>query len=134
MVSEDRTLQRLLESFFESNDSPATDSAQRHDALSEKSPDPGKSPEIEVRPSESVLWSGRAGLFNTDILIVTTRRVIFKRGSAWTVLRLSEIDTVDVSQTQLLVTTRGTTHTVDFRKKKIANEAARVIFENMLRQ
>jgi hypothetical protein len=91
-------------------------------------------PESPARPSESVLWSGRVGLFHGDILIVTTRRVIFKYGSAWTVLRLSEIDTVDVSEVQLLLTTRGITHRVDFRKKKVANEVARVIFENMLRQ
>jgi hypothetical protein len=57
--------------------------------------------------------------------------MIFKPGSAWTVLRLSDIDTVDVSQAQLLVTTRGMTLRVDFRT---ANEVARSIFQNMLRQ
>jgi hypothetical protein len=131
LVSENKTLQRLLADLFESNNGQVADKAQWHDALPEKSPE---SPESPVRPSESVLWSGRVGLFHGDILIVTTRRVIFKYGSAWTVLRLSEIDTVDVSEVQLLLTTRGITHRVDFRKKKVANEVARVIFENMLRQ
>jgi hypothetical protein len=134
MVGEDRTLQRVLEDFFESNDSLAAGATQWHNALSEKFADPERPSELGVRPSEAVLWNGRVGLFHTDILIITTRRMIFKHGSAWTVLRLSEIDTVDVSQSQVLVTTRDITHTVDFRKKKTANEVARVIFENMLRQ
>ena len=134
MVGQDRTLQHLLESFFESSDLPAADSAQRHDALLEKSPHSGQSTELGTRPSEVVLWNGRVGLFHTDILIVTSRRVIFNHGTAWTVLRLSEIDTLDVSEAQLLVSTRGVTYTVNFRKKKVANEVARVIFENMLRQ
>jgi hypothetical protein len=134
LVGQDRTLQHLLESFFESNDPPAVDIEQWHDALLEKSRDSGQSPEARTQPSEVVLWSGRVGLFHGDILIVTSRRVIFNHGTAWTVLRLSEIDTLDVSEAQLLVSTRGITHTVNFRKKKVANEVARVIFENMLRQ
>jgi hypothetical protein len=134
MAGEDRALERLLESFLESNEPPAADSSQRQDAFAEKAPDPQKPPELQVAPSELVLWSGRVGLFNNDILIVTIRRVIFKRGSAWTILRLRDIDTVDVAHAQLLVTTRGITHKVDFRKKEIANEVARIIFQNMLHQ
>jgi hypothetical protein len=130
MAGEDGALERLVEGFFESNERPAADSAQRQDADTEKSPEA----EIQVGPSEFVLWSGRVGLFNNDILIVTIRRVIFKRGSAWTILRLRDIDTVDVSQAQLLVTARGITHRVDFRKRELANEVARIIFQNMLRQ
>jgi len=134
MQGEDKDLQRLLESLIEPNNSPAAESEQRHDVSFEKSPDQEKQSELRLRPPESVLWSGRVGLFHADILIVTTRRIIFKRGSAWTVLRLSQIETIDVSHSQVLVTTRDITHTVDFRKKRIANKVARVIFENMLRQ
>ena len=134
MQGEDKDLQHLLESLIEPNNYAAAEGEQRHDVLLEKSPDQGKQSELRVGPPESVLWNGRVGLFHTDILIVTTRRIIFKRGSAWTVLRLSQIETIDVSHSQVLITTRDITHTVDFRKKKIANKVARVIFENMLRQ
>ena len=134
MVAGDRTLEGVVESFLKSNGSSATDSVEGQDAVPEKLPGPGMPPEVALRSSELVLWNGRAGLFHSDILIITSRRVIFKHGTAWTVLRLSEIDTVDVSQTQLLLTGRAITHTVDFRKKKVVNEVARVIFENMLRQ
>jgi hypothetical protein len=133
MATEGRPPERLLESILESNEPPAADRARWHDALPERSPGPVEPPELRVEPSELVLWRGWVGLFYNDILIVTTRRVIFRHGSAWTVLRLSEIDSVDVSHVQLSLTTRGIIHTVDFRKKEVANEVARIIFQNMMR-
>jgi hypothetical protein len=41
LVSENKTLQRLLADLFESNNGQVADKAQWHDALPEKSPDAG---------------------------------------------------------------------------------------------
>jgi hypothetical protein len=73
LAGEDGALERLLESFLESSEPPAADSSQRQDTYAEKSPDPRNPPGLRVRPSELVFWSGRTGLFNNDILIVTTQ-------------------------------------------------------------
>ena len=61
VVGEDKSLEGVLESFLKLNDSPATDSPQ-DDAVAEKSPGSGQLVEGEIRLSELVLWSGRAGL------------------------------------------------------------------------
>jgi hypothetical protein len=103
------------------------------DALHGKSPDAGKLPGMRLRPSERVSWWGPVGLFWENRLLVTTQRVMFNHGdSSFTVLRLSEIDTVEVSHVELSITSRGVTHRLDFRKNEVAKEVARKIEENMI--
>jgi hypothetical protein len=127
MVAKNQALEHFLQSFLKSDETLTA-------ANLGKSPGSREPPELRARHSELVLWSGQAGLFYNDFLIVTTQRVISKHGGAWTLLRLSEIDTVDASQAHLSLTARGTTHRVDFRKEEVANEVASIIFESMLRQ
>lgn len=93
-----------------------------------------KPPKPLVHPSKLVLWSAWVGLFYHDFLIVTTHRLISKHGSAWTILRVREIDTVDVSNGQLSITAKGITHSVDFRKGEVAAEVADIIVQDILRQ
>ncbi|MDB4872748.1 MAG: hypothetical protein JWL97_3752 [Gemmatimonadales bacterium] len=94
-----------------------------------------------LRPDETVCFIRPAQNRIGGHLIITTRRVIFF-GNGVTVLRLSDIDSVEAPPMQervfphrmstLTITARGVTHWFEFFHNKLASQAAALVSRNML--